>query len=477
MGHLEGHSRDQVTLFPAAIDDYVDANHPVRVIDAFVDGQDLAVLGFSKTEAARTGRPAYLPAALTKLYVYGYMNQVRSSRRLAKEAVRNVEVMWLTGSVRPSFKTIADFRKDHSEALCKLCRSFVEFCRQHGLIGGDVLAVDGTKLWAVASRKQVMTPGRIAKMTAAIEKRIAEYLAGLDAADAAETGDEPDAAAVEAALATLKAERDNLQNLAQQMKAAGERQRVISEPEAKLMHTARHGYQVAYNGQTAVDAANKLIVAFDLVNDGNDFDQLHAMAAAGREAAGVEAVTVVADAGYSNGALGEACEKDGIRAVVPRPETVNPEGGQYFSRERFTYDRETDSWTCPAGAALTRRKTSQTEARAEYWNTTACCGCRLRPQCTKTSRRSIIRSFYEDAREAMHRRATGDPNWMKLRRETVEHPFAGIKWLMGYPRFLLRGITKAKSELALSILGYNMKRTINILGVPTLLEALNKAPA
>lgn len=475
MAHVSGHSRHQTTLFPETLDDFISGEHPVRVIDAFVDGLALAELGFGKVEAEATGRPPYWPGDLLKLYVYGYLNQVRSSRRLEREAQRNVEVMWLTKRIRPAFKTIADFRKEHAEAIVGVCRAFVGFCRKQALFGGEVLAVDGTKIWAVASRKQVLTAKKAAEITAAIDRRIGEYLAALDAADEQDEAEVPERVDVKAALEALKEQRGKLELEAKTLKESGAGHKVMSEPEAKLMRTARHGHQVAYNGQIAVDGQHKLIAAFDLVNDGNDHAQLYPMAVAGKQAVGAEQVNVVADTGYSNGEHGERCESDGITAMVPRPKTVNPEGEQYFTRDRFSYERESDSWRCPAGEMLTRRKVSHTEQKYEYWST-ACGGCVLKAQCTKAAKRVIVRSFFEDAREAMHQRVMADPQWMKQRRELVEHPFSGIKWLMGLPRFLVRGLRKAKAELALSVLGYNLKRVINILGVPVLLKILRPAP-
>src|SRR5262245_61163486 len=453
MAHVSGQSRYQTTLFPEVLDELIAADSAVRVIDAFVDAQDLAALGFSKVVAAATGRPPYDPRDMAKLYVYGYVNQVRSSRRLEREAQRNVEVFWLINRLAPDFKTIADFRKDHPEAITALCRVFVRFCRDHSLFGAKVLAVDGTKIAAVASRKQVMTPKRIDAMDKAIERKIAEYLAALDVADR----EEPAAAAtvavdVAAAVAALKVEQEALRRQAQELVREGLQQKVVSEPEAKLMRTP-HGHQVAYNAQIAVDAEHKLIVAFDLVNDGNDQQQLHPMAVQGKAAVGAETVVVVADAGYSNGEHGALCEQDGVTAIVPRAETVNPKGKQYFSRDQFTYDRESDSWLCPAGEKLSLYKTSRTQNKREY-TTKACRTCPLKPRCTKAKQRVIVRDFYEDDREAMHRRAMADPTWMKLRREMAEHPFGTIKWLMGHPRFLVRGLRKAKAELALSVLGY-----------------------
>ena len=475
MAHVEGQSRYQTTLFPEVLDEVVGRDDPVRVIDAFVDTLDLAELGFSKITAEEMGRPPYAPGDLLKLYVYGYLHRVRASRRLAAEACRNVQVMWLLNRLTPSFKTIADFRKDHAKGIVGVCRAFIRFCREQSLFGAELLAIDGTKIAAVASRKQVLTPKRIEKMNAAIDRKIVDYLASMDEADREERGAEIARVDVAAAVEALKAQKLRLQRQAEELAERGLKQLVVTEPEAKLMRTP-HGHAVAYNAQTVVDAEHKLIVAFELTNDGNDLQQLHPMAVQGKEAIGAEQVSVVADTGYSNGEHGARCEKAGITAIVPRPETVNPCGKQYFSRDEFTYDPENDSWCCPAGETLSLYKTSHTQKKKEY-TSKACGGCPLKPQCTGTARRVIVRDFYEEAREAMHRRAATDPVWMKLRRETAEHPFGTMKWLMAHPRFLVRGLKKAKAELALGVLSYNLKRVINILGVPALLETLKPVRA
>ena len=475
MAHVTGQSRYQSTLFPEVVDEVVGRDDPVRVIDAFVDGLDLEELGFSKVAAEATGRPPYAPGDLLKLYVYGYLHRVRSSRRLEAETHRNVQVMWLINRLTPAFKTIADFRKDHAGAIVGVCRAFIRFCREQSLFGAELLAIDGTKIAAVASRKQVMTPKRIEKMNAAIDRKIADYLASMDEADRQEPGSAGKPADVAAAIEALKAQKERLRGQARDLAARGLKQMVMTEPQAKLMRTP-HGHAVAYNAQIAVDAEHKLIVAFELTNEGNDYRQLYPMAVQGKAAVGADEVTVVADTGYSNGEHGALCEQEGITAVVPRAETVNPNGTKYFSRDRFSYDGESDSWRCPAGATLSLYKTSHTQKKKEY-TSRACGSCPLKPQCTEAARRVIVRDFYEDAREAMHRRASADPIWMKQRRETAEHPFGTVKWLMAHPRFLLRGLKKAKAELALGVLSYNLKRVINILGVPTLLQALEPSTA
>lgn len=469
MTHISGQSRYQTTMFPETLDELIPQDHPVRVIDAFVDSLDLHRLGFKKAITETTGRPPYAPGDLLKLYVYGYLNRVRSSRLLERESARNIEVLWLVNRLKPTYKTIADFRKDHPQAIIGVCREFIRFCRNQQLFGAELLAIDGTKIQAVASRKQVITPKRLQEQMAAIDEKVAEYLATLDEADRDEPGNPGTGTDVAAALKALNMQRQAIQQQAQEMTEEGIKQKVQTEPDAKMMRTANQGFKVAYNAQTVVDAEHKLIVAFDLTDEGNDSGQLYPMALSAKEELQVEQMTVVADSGYSNGEQGSQCEENGITAIVPRAEIVNPNGKEHFSREAFTYDAQSDSWRCPAGEILTCFKVSKTQHKKEY-KTGACGSCTLKEQCTKAGQRVIVRRFHEDAMEAMHQRAKSDPNWMKQRRCIVEHPFGTIKWMMGSPRFLVRGLKKAKGELALSVLSYNLKRVMNIKGVQKLLE-------
>jgi transposase/IS5 family transposase len=469
-GHVEGESRYQRALVAPSLDEQVGADHPVRVLDAFVDTLDLKGLGFSKAAAEETGRPPYHPRDLLKLYLYGYANQVRSSRRLEREAERNIEVRWLVNGVSPSFKTVADFRKDHPEAIVGVTRAFVLFCRGQRLYGGELVAIDGTKIEAVASRKKVVTPERLEKQMAAIDRKIAEHLAAMDEADEKEAAQEQPMD-VAAALRALRDQREEVAAQAKALAKEGLSSQVIGEPDARLMKTARHGFQVAYNAQTAVDAEHGLIAAFDLTNDGNDLGQLQPMAEAAKEALGAETLSVVADSGYSNGEQGQACQEAGITAAVPRPQTANPKNPSLFTRDAFTYDAAGNSFTCPAGEMLTPVTVSKTEQKT-YYATQACAGCALKPSCTKAERRMIARGFYEDAKDAMHQRAAVDPALMKQRRCLAEHPFGTMKSRMGYPRFLLRGLEKAKAELALDVIAFNMKRAITIRGATTLLAEL-----
>lgn len=470
MSHVQGQSRQQSTLFPEVLDDFIPADHPVRVIDAFVDGLDLKALGFDGIVAADTGRPGYHPGELLKLYVYGYLNQLRSSRRLARECTRNIELLWLLNRLEPCFKTLAEFRTKHVRALVKVCRTFTQFCRLQGLFAAQLVAIDGTKLQAVASRKQVMTRARLAREQVAIEARIKDYLAALNTTDAEEAHTESPPGAVSGALQALQAQREHWQACAEQLQRDGVKQLVQGEAEAKLMRTPK-GHQVAYNAQLAVDERHKLIVHAEVTNEGNDHRQLQPMADAAKTALQVDALNVVADTGYANGEQARACTDAGITPIVPRPEIVNPKAAGCYTREQFTYDAETDTYRCPAGQILHCRRTSRTLQNQQYW-TTACGGCALKAQCTKSHHRVIVRAFFEADMAAMHQRAMSDPHWMRQRRCLAEHPFGTLKWMMGVPRFLLRGLTKVRGEFALSVLTYNLKRVINILGVEILLERL-----
>jgi transposase len=478
MGHVEGVSRYQRQLLAASLDEIVSANHFVRVIDAFIDGLGLTSLGFERVEAAETGRPGYHPAALLKLYVYGYSSQMRSSRRLEKEAERSIEVQWLIDRLTPCFKTIADFRRDYPEAIVEVCREFTQFCKDLSLVGGEVVAIDGTKVEAVASRKKAITADAVKKRSAALDKKIKGYLEAMDEADREESETELDPEALKAALAKLKARRAEVQEQQDVLAQEGVSQRVLGERDARLMKTARHGYQVAYNAQTAVDGKHGLIVAFAVTSDCNDQQQLQPMAAAAKQVLEVEELTVVADTGYSNGEQGAACAAAGITAVVPRQQVVNTvdKSKSLFTRDAFTYDRASDTWTCPAGETLRCCEVSEKEQFKRY-ATAACGGCAMRARCTEGGHRRITRHFHEDAREAMHQRATADPRWMEERRKLVEHPYGNMKWMMGRARFLVRGLVKTAAEFALTVLNFNLKRAITIIGMPALLHALRARPA
>lgn len=471
MKHVRGQSRHQATLFPEALDDLVPADHPVRVIDAFVESLDLGALGFDKVQPAEMGRPPYHPGDLLKLYIYGYLNQVRSSRRLEKECRRNIDLLWLLNRLCPVFKTIADFRRQNRQALVGVFRAFTQFCREQALFGAELVAIDGSKFRAVASRKAVKTPAGLERELEKLNARIEAYLTEMDAVDA----EEPQVAEAApgqtaAALAALQQRRVAVQALAEQMRVEGARQHVATEPEARLMRQPGGGHAVSYNVQTAVDEKHKLIVTFDVTNEGNDQRQLYPMAKAAKAALEAEALTVVADVGYQNGEQGAQCEADGITAVVPSQRPVNPSGGG-FDRSRFVYEPEEDQYRCPAGAVLRRYKTDMRK-KVHYYSTPACEGCALHDQCTRSRRRTIARHFQAGQVESMNRRAVEHPEFMRQRRCIVEHPFGSMKRMMENGRFLMRGLVNVNAEMALTALSYNLRRVINILGAQTLCARL-----
>jgi transposase len=471
MSYIAGEEREQATFFPARLDDYVREDAPVRVIDAFVDGLPVKELGFLRAVPAETGRPGYDPRDLLKLYIWGYLNEVRSSRRLERECGRNVEAMWLMRRLAPDFKTIADFRRDNGAGIVKVCRAFVLFCRERQVFSAQLVALDGSKFRAVASAWRIMTPQRIEKEAARLDERIAAYLAGLDAVDAAE----PDAASREAtlaALAALKERRAELDGLARTLAAEGRKSLVEGEAEARPMRMGRgKGRPPCYNVQTAVDAATGLILHQDVTDETNDTRLLHVMAKATKETLGVKALTVVADAGYSNGTAAAACEADGITPCVPANRSVNKQGdGTLFDRSAFTYEAETDSFRCPGGRRLVRKRLIAHEHSVQYM-AEDCCGCALKPRCTTAERRSLQRHLHEEALKRMDARVAADPSLLEQRRCAAEHPFGTIKRMSG-GRFLTRGLAKTKVEAALSVIAYNLLRAINLVGTARLTAKL-----
>lgn len=476
MGYVKGEAPGQSSLFPPSLDELVPDDHPVRVIEAFVAALDLGELGFERAEAGVMGRPAYDPADLLKLYLYGYLNRVRSSRRLERESRRNVEVMWLLGKLAPDFKTIADFRRRNSQAFVQVCRAFVRFCAKAGLIGGELVAIDGSKFKAASSKRRVVTQRALAEEGRRLDARIAQYLKTLDEADREEREEPVDRAAVAAALQQLRGRKDDCESAQAMLEALGETQHVMGEPEARLMRSAE-GKVVAYNVQSAVDAQHGLIVHHEVTNAGTDNALLEPTAKAVQEVLGGGALEVVADAGYSNGTQFEACEQAGITPFVPLNRAPSHAGGRYFGTEEFLYDRTSDSYRCPAGKVLMLKQVNATQMRRIYAaRADDCASCALKKRCTGASRRFVQRHWHEEAFERMKKRLEQVPGRLRQRRCLAEHPFAQIKCgVMADGRLLLRGLRGARTEMALAVLVRNLRRVMTILGVPKLLREL--APA
>lgn len=473
MGYVKGEAPGQSSLFPPSLDELIADDHPVRVIGAFVNGLDLGALGFERAEPNVMGRPSYDPADLLKLYLYGYLNRVRSSRRLERECARNVEVMWLLGKLAPDFKTIADFRRCNGQAFVRVCRAFVQFCAKARLLGGQLVAIDGSKFQAVASKRRVVTQRSLAEEGRKIEARIGHYLKALDEADGEEREEPIDRVAVAAALQELRARKANCDQARGVLEELGEAQHVAGEPDAKLMRTA-HGQEVAYNVQTAVDAKHGLIVHHEVTNRGTDNEQLEPVAKAAQEALGGGVLSVVADAGYSNGTQFEACEVAGITPFVPINRAPQRAGGEFFGTERFRYEAASDRYRCPAGKVLVLKQVNRPQMHRIYAaRVDDCTSCAMKRQCTAASRRYIQRHWHEEAFERMAARLAAAPGMMAKRRSIAEHPFGQIKrWVMGDGRLLLRGLQGARAEMALAVLARNLRRVMTIVGNEALIERM-----
>ena len=425
---VEGEDRSQSTLLPERLDDYVTEDSPVRVVDVFVDNLDLTALGFERAIAQATGRPGYHPATLLKIYIYGYLNRVQSSRRLEREAQRNIELMWLTGRLSPDFKTIADFRRDNGSAIRRVCREFVVLCRRLDLFSQALVAIDGSKFKAVNNRDRNYTRAKVQRRIEQIEESVARYLSELDSAD--RQGAAPVAEArttqLHEKVEKLQSEMQRMQALAKEVEAAPDQQISLTDPDARSMATSGKGTgTVGYNVQAAVDAQHHLIVDHQVTNIGNDRSQLATMAKRARTAMQAEHIEVVADRGYFSGEEIVACEEVGITAYVPRPQTSNNQAKGLFGKRDFVYLSETDSYRCPAGQSLIWRFTTVEKGLTLhcYWSS-ACKACPLKTQCTSSPQRRVKRWEHEAVIDAMQQRLDQDPDKMRTRRQTVEHPSA-----------------------------------------------------
>jgi len=475
---IESADRNQATLFPERLDDYVGDDNPVRVIDAFVDALDLGALDFDIVPEA-TGRPGYHPATMLKIYVYGYLNQVQSSRRLERECGRNVELIWLTGSLKPDFKTIADFRKDNGPAIRNVCRQFVALCRDINLLDDASVAIDGSKFKAVNAKAKNFTREKLRKRFREIDERIARYLSELDCADEvlAATGMPVSDAQVQRIIdriAWLKKEAEKLTMVETEMDRTGADQISESDPDARSMAiTSRHPRIIGYNVQSAVDSEHHLIVAHEVINIGSDRNALSEMANQARDALGAEKLDVVADKGYYKGEEIVACEGDDITVTLPKPTTSNAKARGRFDRSAFIYDAEKNIYICPAGQHLDYHTTREEGGKVlhVYW-ATVCQTCPIKHHCTPSKERRLSRWEHEDVLERVQQRLEDNPDKMATRRETVEHPFGTIKAWMGATHFKMRTLKHVATEMALHVLAYNMKRVIAIIGIPELIKAI-----
>ena len=480
-GFVVGLDRRQATMLPECLEDWVDENNPVRAVDVFVDALDLAAIGFSGVQPLATGRPSYHPAVLLKLYIYGYLNRVQSSRRLEREAGRNLEVMWLTGRLAPDHKTIADFRRDNGAAIKKVCAQFVDLCRQMGLLAKASVAVDGSKFKAVNSRDNNFTKSKLELRLKDLEEGIARYLDQLDTADriAAASAESSELVMLTKSrlnekLSKLEAEVKRLKAFEQNIRSAPDGQISLTDPDCRSMATSGRGRgMVAYNVQTAVDLEHHLIVAHEVTNIGNDRTQLAAMGRAAKAALQTDTIEVLADRGYFKGEEILACEQAGITVTLPKPRTSGSKALGRFGKPDFVYLPAEDVYRCPAGDKLTRRFTAQEEGLIlhRYW-TSACKTCRIKAQCTVSKERRITRWEHEHIVEAVQVRLDKNPRAMRIRGQTVEHPFATLKMWMGATHFQMKRLKNVATEMALHVLAYNLTRVMNIIGVKPLLETI-----
>jgi transposase len=473
--YVVGQDRSQSTLFPESLDEYIALDNPVRVVDVFVDELDLLDLGFEGAEPELTGRPAYHPATLLKIYIYGYLNRIQSSRRLERETQRNVELIWLTGRLMPDFKTIADFRKENGKAIRRVCREFVELCRNLNLFTEAVVAIDGSKFKAVNNRDQNLTAAKLKARVQHLEENIAHYLADLDRADQSPTSvSEARTEHLQHKVATIRAHLNELKQRGEQLAKSPDGQLSLTDPDARSMATtARGSGTVGYNVQVAVDAQHHLIVTHEVTNTGHDRTQLAAIGKQPQQALHVETLTALADRGYYKSEEILACEQAGITALVPKSQTSNNKAKGQFDRRDFRYISEVDEYQCPANQRAIWRMTTVEHGMTlhRYW-TSACPRCPIKAQCTTADYRRITRWEHEEVLEAAQARLEQMPHASRIRRQTVEHVFGTLKSWMGATHFLTKRFNNVSTEMSLHVLAYNLKRAMQIVGIRPLMQAM-----
>src|SRR3979490_1881478 len=474
-GVVEGIDRSQSSLFPAQLEDYVAEDNLVRAVDAFFTGFDLARFGFGRVVPLEKGRPCYHPATLLKIYIYGYLNRIPSSRRLERECQRNIELVWLTGQLAPDFKTIADFRKDNGKVIREVCRTFVALCRELDLLSEASVAIDGSKFKAVNARDKNFTEAKMTRRLERIEESIARYIEQLETAD--RRGDavpEAKVARFKDKIVKLNEEIARLSAINVEMMKSKDKQISLTDPDARSMATTGKDTGIAgSNRKTAATTKNHIIVAHEVTNVGTDRHQLSNMAEQARTEMGVETLDAVADRGYYEGEEIKACEESGITVTLPKPQTSGAKAAGRFGKQDFVYVAADDVYRCPAGERLTYRFTGEEHGKKlrRYW-TNACHTCALKAQCTTGPERRVSRWEHEAVLETVQTRLDHHPEKMTVRRSTAEHPFGTIKCWMGWTHFLTKRLPKVATEMVLNVLAYNMKRVMAIIGVAGLLGAL-----
>jgi len=476
MEYIKGENRKERIFFPSSINDYISEDNPVQFIDIFVESLDLKELGFNHSELKKTGRPPYNPGDLLKLYIYGYLNRIRSSRRLEKESKRNIELMWLLSKLTPDFKTIANFRKDNKESLKRVCKEFIMLCKKLELFGGETIAIDGSKFKAVNSKKRNFSKEKLKKRIKEIEKRVEEYLKELDANDQEESEvKDLSAEELKIILEELKKRKDKYEELLQELEDSGENQVSLTDKDARAMLNNQK-VEVCYNIQAAVDKKHKLIVEHEVTNEANDLNQLSDMSLKAKEVLGTEEIEVLADKGYHKGEELKKCEENGIKTYVPRPKSKESKKNKEFSREKFKYDKEQDVYICPEGKELSYVGTRRVkEKQMKVYKCFSCEDCKNKSKCINKSKNRIISRWeHEELLEKLDERVKANKSKVKERQGIIEHVFGTLKRNFNQGYFLMRGLTSVKAEISLSVLVYNITRVLNILGVEKLINVLKE---
>jgi transposase len=474
---IEGENRYQSTLFPESLEDYIAEDNAIRIVDAFINKLNLKDLGFSGAEPSDTGRPGYQPATMLKIYIYGYLNRIHSSRRLERESHRNVELIWLTGRLMPCFKSISDFRKDNRQAIRRVCLEFVGVCRELELFSATLVAIDGSKFKAVNSRDKNFTRRSVKIRIKKTQANIDRYLAKLDAVDK----EEPEIAAVTAAelkqkIASMEAKMDELKDYETEVEAHPDQQVSVTDPDSRSMKKAGGGSIVGYNVQTAVDSKHHLIAVHEVTNATSDRSQLSSMAGKASEALDAKDLMVLADPGYYSGEEIVDCYAAGITALVPKVDTSGKRTKGQYARSDFIYDAEKDEYVCPAKERMTYRFTTEENGKQlrAYW-TNQCGSCVLKAKCTTGKERRIKRWEKEHILEKADALLKKNPDAMRQRKRLVEHPYGTIKHWMGSTHFLMKRLPNVQAEMSLHVLAYNLRRAINVLGTEKILEQLQPA--
>lgn len=473
-GFIEGENRQQATLFPERLDDFITEDNSVRVVDLFVDSLDLSTLGF-KTRAENTGRPGYHPSTLLKLYIYGYLNRVQSSRRLEREAQRNVELMWLLSRLAPDFKTIADFRKDNGKGIKAACREFVLLCKKLGLLSTACVAIDGSKFKAVNNSDRAFSKTKLERRFKKLEESIDRYLKEIKRLDTEDTQEANNTRKwFKERLAKVEQETKRLKLIEAQLLESPDQQIALTDPDARIMATTgRNTVKIGYNVQSAVDTGNHLIVDHEVTNVGNDRTQLSNMARKAKDILGCDKMDALADKGYRNGSEILACANEGITAYLPRIDTSGKQSKGFFIRRDFKYSEEDDEYVCPTGEHLIFRFQTIEKGKTydKYWSS-ACPSCKIKDQCTTGQNRRVTRWEHEHVLDELDKRMANEPERMATRSSTVEHPFGTIKSWMGHTHFQMKTISRVATEMSLHVLAYNLRRVLSILGPEQLAMAI-----